>query len=718
MIDTMSLIKGIVSVAFAIVLAVTAYHTVYDDAYLASDLSLLSDQWQDYAASITRDQKGMPYIQGSTNNDLAFGLGYAQAEDAHHTIEHLVLSARGQTALLHGKSALIHDRIIALLQIEKYTEAAFDDEAENAISAEAQAYLHAFASGINYWASKNPESIVDWLYPITARDIVAIEHIAQLQESGVIETITMLLSQNNSSTEIQSFQHTLKQNSYALAIGPSKGWGSTFLNFTAGTSLEGDTRWYAARMTGEQDENALEIWGFTTIGSPFMKAVAKDKFAWAAVSNNPQLYRLKQIKTVGDGSDLRYVQENLFRQFVEHEHTVQQKRFLGVVADKQYQQLLTDDSYVFVIQPDNPQDPAEYWALSIYDLQYAAEIDKWHRLNVTADYQEWQQLVNDEQLPARTFVAANDKGNIATFYMGDVRIYNNQAGDDNIVASEPLVSKSELPRIVNPSAGFTVAASQNPYRMTSATDRPSEPSHAQHWGIENYMTNRSLVSLERLNNTGAITEQHLKDLVRSTAYSDRYPPVTAIATLLTLDLTYDIALADAQGLLASWDPSLPTSSHGATLADCFINAYEDVHQATTTNAEPSEVQTLTHCIQELDRLRQDPRLPIDLKLELESIDNQQSIALQGTKDTMNMVAYDYDERSNEYVVKSIIGASMLVSWDRAGKQSVKSILPLGPSSKWDSPYAYSMAEFLADGELIPTPSAPAEASTYIRIPSN
>ena len=48
----------------------------------------------DYDVTIYRDNWGVPHIYGETDQDAAFGLGYAHAEDDFETIQEVLLALK------------------------------------------------------------------------------------------------------------------------------------------------------------------------------------------------------------------------------------------------------------------------------------------------------------------------------------------------------------------------------------------------------------------------------------------------------------------------------------------------------------------------------------------------------------------------------------------------------------------------------------------------
>ena len=66
---------------------------------------------------IVRDTWGVPHIFGAKDSDVAFGLGYAHAEDDYATIQDVTLAIRGRLAMSKGADAAPGDYVVSLLNI-------------------------------------------------------------------------------------------------------------------------------------------------------------------------------------------------------------------------------------------------------------------------------------------------------------------------------------------------------------------------------------------------------------------------------------------------------------------------------------------------------------------------------------------------------------------------------------------------------------------------
>ena len=76
-----------------------------------SKSSIIPQQSYNYDVTIYRDNWGVPHIYGNTDEDTAFGLAFAHAEDDFNTIKDLLIATRGKLAAQrftpsHGRSAI------------------------------------------------------------------------------------------------------------------------------------------------------------------------------------------------------------------------------------------------------------------------------------------------------------------------------------------------------------------------------------------------------------------------------------------------------------------------------------------------------------------------------------------------------------------------------------------------------------------------------------
>ncbi len=103
------------------------------------------------AATIVRDDWGIPHVRGKTDADAVFGMIYAQAEDDFNRVETNYLNAMGRLAEAEGESALWQDLRMKLF---------IDPDSMKAKYAASPAWLQrlmdAWADGLNYYLYTHP----------------------------------------------------------------------------------------------------------------------------------------------------------------------------------------------------------------------------------------------------------------------------------------------------------------------------------------------------------------------------------------------------------------------------------------------------------------------------------------------------------------------------------------------------------------------------------
>ena len=95
-----------------------------------------------HEASIERDHYGVPHIYGETDADAAFGLAYAQAEDAWPIMEGSLPFFRGTAGLYEGQEGAQSDYLVKWLDLW----GTLDRDYERVLSPEIRRYVEAFAA--------------------------------------------------------------------------------------------------------------------------------------------------------------------------------------------------------------------------------------------------------------------------------------------------------------------------------------------------------------------------------------------------------------------------------------------------------------------------------------------------------------------------------------------------------------------------------------------
>jgi penicillin amidase len=101
---------------------------------------------------ITRDERGIPHVEASNDEDLYFAQGYATAQDRLWQMDLLRRTARGELSEIFGRLTLDEDK-----QRRTYGFARLAESLEAKASPKARAVLDAYARGVNAYADSLDE---------------------------------------------------------------------------------------------------------------------------------------------------------------------------------------------------------------------------------------------------------------------------------------------------------------------------------------------------------------------------------------------------------------------------------------------------------------------------------------------------------------------------------------------------------------------------------
>jgi penicillin amidase len=105
--------------------------------------------------TVRRDERGIPYIEASNEDDLYFAQGYVTASDRLWEMDILRRTARGELAEIFGRVALDEDKRHRI-----YGFARLSEEAASRVSTEVRAPLEAYTRGVNaFIASRDAKSL-------------------------------------------------------------------------------------------------------------------------------------------------------------------------------------------------------------------------------------------------------------------------------------------------------------------------------------------------------------------------------------------------------------------------------------------------------------------------------------------------------------------------------------------------------------------------------
>ena len=117
---------------------------------------------------IIRDNYGVPHIYAATDPEVAYGFAWAQAEDHFKLIQEGYLAGNGLLGKLIGLKGAGADFLTQLIQSEETVNKYY-----NTLDKKFIALAEAFAAGLNAYAKKYPEQILEKkLFPLTVKKLL------------------------------------------------------------------------------------------------------------------------------------------------------------------------------------------------------------------------------------------------------------------------------------------------------------------------------------------------------------------------------------------------------------------------------------------------------------------------------------------------------------------------------------------------------------------
>jgi|GEM_PF-465640 penicillin G amidase len=107
-----------------------------------------------HGAQIRFDERGIPYVEASSDRDLWLVEGYVHASDRMFQMDMLRRAARGQMSEVFGEQCLIDDKLMRSIGISQIADAELKK-----LSQDVRAFLDAYAMGVNEYLRRNVKTL-------------------------------------------------------------------------------------------------------------------------------------------------------------------------------------------------------------------------------------------------------------------------------------------------------------------------------------------------------------------------------------------------------------------------------------------------------------------------------------------------------------------------------------------------------------------------------
>ncbi|MDX1691719.1 MAG: penicillin acylase family protein [Acidimicrobiia bacterium] len=667
-----------------------------------------------YDATIARDEWGIPHVVGPTNEDVAYGLAYAHAEDDFPTIQHSILAARGELATVLGRDGAPNDYLVGLLRVwdtmaERY---------ETDVSPEVRRIADAYADGLNHYAALHPGDALVGLFPVTGEDVVATSVHKSPLFFGLEETFLELFEEEDPREVSERFGEDAF-GSNVLAVGPTRSAeGGTLFVSNSHQPWEGPVAWYEASVHSDEGWN---VSGALFPSMPVFALGTNGDLAWSFTVNHPDLVDVYRLEVDPD-DETRYRFDGDWRDFEIRSIPIRVKLF-GRFRWTFHREALWTEYGPAVRRPHGT------FAIRYAGMGLAGIYEQLFRMSLASSYEEWAEPLRDQSGLASFNVGYADRtGTVGYVYHG-LLPQRSGAYDWSLdlpgTTSETLWTDylpfDRLPALVDPAAGFVQNANSTPFDTTGWPDDPAADDYPATFGIETYPTNRSLRAQRLLDADPSIS---LDDLL-AVKFDRTYDADSAVARwrdrLAALDVeafarSHDLDPAPIRAAvttLSAWDLRANLTSRGMALMGITLTyVYDVADEDDRIDFDPSRLTeaTVPDDVLELafaDAIawlvehhgRVDPPWGEVNRLRRGDVD----LPVAGGPDLLRAV---YGERSDDGTLEGIAGDAyvLVVAWDRSGTPSARAVHQYGSSTlDEDSPHYADQAELFVEERFRPVP---------------
>ena len=630
---------------------------------LATTLSALTAPVTAWEAEIERDIWGVPHIKGVKDADVAYGLGYAMAEDTWQVIEAMIPYYRGNAGSIFGPDAAKQDYIVHWLGLWDDLDLRYETD----LKPETREYVEAYAAGITRYATEHPEAVSLDVLPLTGKDVIAGHMLRHPLFYGFQSAVTELLGDTRARPVATAGSVTLDKQpigSNAIAVGPKRSAdGSTMLVINSHQPLTGPVAWYEAHL---QSESGLNVMGGLFPGAPAIGVGFTPETAWGATVNKPDLVDVFVLDIDPDN-------ENRYRLDDRWLELEQKSVKIKVLIWGFIPWSVTETVYRSVHGPVL-KTPHGTYAVRYAGMGELKQVEQWRALNRARSFEAWQDAMALNHIQSFNFVYAGQAGNIHFIHNAQMPIRaagwdwsQYLPGDRSDLIWKSYYDTRMMPQITNPDSGFVLSTNQSPFAISAAGSNPDPENVAADGGWQTRMTNRAVRGLALFAAHDTVSEQQLLDIKHDHTYDENYRGMDFLREVAALQLT-DPQMQEAQRVLIDWDRATDKGNQNAPLGVCILAA-EWLSESGGTPVPDAEA-TLQDCVEQI--ITMTGRLRPTWGEVNRHGRGDTHYAMAGGPDTLRAAyAAPSEEDKTFNRVTGGDGLYYLVRWDADGKQSIQ-----------------------------------------------
>lgn len=520
--------------------------------------------------SIVRDSFGVPHIFGKTDAECAYGLAWANAEDAFHETQDLLYVAKGFMGRKGGVEGVKADFFVHAIGVRKLVEERYDKD----LTPEFKKYINGFTQGLNAYAKAHPDEVkIKKAFPVTEKDVI----------SSFVTVMSFLIgAQNevgnvvggkydNTIIDFRINQPTIGSNAFAAKSALLKE-GKTFLCINPHMQMDGVLSFYEMHL---QSEEGLNMQGPTFHGASSHAMGVNPNLGWAFTWNyfdRVDVYKLNMHPKKKGQYEFDGKYEKLEKRPVWLKVNLAKKgKFVLPVRKMTYW-----SKYGCTLKSDKSNN---YYAVRFPANMNIKTGQHLYEMSKAKNYEEfWSAMRKNHGLSLFNMVYADKDDNIFYLSQGQLPDRKDQShdwtkilpGNTSKTLWTDLVPLDSMPHVINPKCGYVYNTNNSVYSATCEGENDNPNRLPDYVNQRNGNNNRAEMMKDFFETHPTFSFEEAK----AKKFDTRFPKTSAflrsLDPLWKLDKSKYPQIADAIDLLQKWDRNTDTGSTATALFGAFI----------------------------------------------------------------------------------------------------------------------------------------------------
>ncbi len=661
-----------------------------------------------YDSVIARDRWGVPHVFGRTDPDVAYGIGYAHAEDDFATLQEVLAMTRGRLGAITGGDGAKTDYVVHLLGARATVSRDYDKQ-----PADVRALLDGYATGLNRYAERHPDEVrLARLFPVDGRDVATGFVVRSPFFYGLDGVLGALAGdaplppdkadEAPGTTPLGPDPAENGSNAFVVASKRSAdGW--TRLVSNAHQPWRGGAAWYELVVHSGTGWNFA---GATFPGAPYPLLGHNERLGWTNTVDRPDLVDVYKLALDDAGDAYRY--DRRWRPLERRRVWLPVKLWGPFV-------LPVPRTIARAVQGPVIENRQGAFAVRYGGADQMRMVEQYYRLTRARSYAEWDRAMAIQGVPGTNFLYADATGRIAHVY--NAAFPNRRAGfdysrvlpgDTSRAYAPGTVPWAAVPKNVDPRSGFLVNANNTPFEAAGPGSELDPKTFSPLLGIERDRTNRGTRAVALMAADPAISQADLERIKYDTGVSRGTWAAGWFEYLMAESA--DEFTVEAQRLLRRWDWTFDGRGPADALALLLMRAGNRAHyrRQPLPSAYPALLEAGDYLRKHFGRL--DPPLGTVLRLRQGTVD----LPLDGGPDVLRAMALWDEDADGRLAAKHGDSFVMFMAWDRQGRVRSRSIQPFGAATtRPGSPHYSDQAALFAAHRTKPVRFRPADLRGHV-----